>query len=307
MADSKFVNQGIQRENCLEEDKRWCLVFEDNNEGVTQYYDSEADYRTAAYMARIRRSSFGERFTDMEIELVTLLLHIDTHDFPELEVYRDQFIPEYFKLKQQVEKERGVEQPGHQAIEFDDWNRLMATHELKSDLQTLILEGRTSNLRNTQTNGASSKIHPHVRHLLIDFCEKHEIEILRSLMESRWPQLLKHTRGYEHLGKDLSHTFNAWRQFGDADQLEYIMHHIRYQRDNNITRFVDDLTFLITNVYLKLHEGHEDCDDECDYREKMGAKLRALYFYGCLDADVPGTFLRDILEYHIEDVVYWEG
>lgn len=255
---------------------------------------------------RIRSASFGERFTNQEMELITLLMHIDTEELPELGDYRRGFFSAYFHLKQRIEHEkRGQE---YREIEFDAWNRHIATFELKADLQKLILEGRRRRPGQPLTNGQEQRLHRHIRDLLINFCEGHQKAILSNLMTSRWRKVLRHVPGYEHPGEDLTINFKSWIRAPGQQEVEYIQHHLEYKNDHNMIRFLGDMTFLMVEVWLKLHEGHElHCGNECDYREQMGAKIRALYVYGCLaSANGDGganTPLKEILDRHIVEVI----
>ena len=284
---------------------QWSYVWEIGNGETIKYFDNEADYQEC--QRRIRRSSFGGRFSDKEVELISLLLHINTGDLPNLGEYREIFITEYFHMKRSLEKQQNEGKV--MKIEFDDWNRHMVAHELKIDLQRLVLEGRPGN-RDNHTLIHNFQLGMEVRNLLIAFCEEHERAILCALMESHWPKVLRHTPGYEHLGEDLTSNFKSWIQAPGKYEVDYIHKHIRLQSDNDIARFMQDLSFLLVEIYLKLHDGHElYCGEECDYREEMGSKLRALYVYGCLGSEEfhkdgeSNTQLKQLLEQHITEVV----
>lgn len=287
---------------------QWNYVWEsENGETIIKYFDSEADYQECH--DRIRSSSFGETFSDKEVELISLLLHINTGDLPNLGEYREVFITEYFHMKRRLEQQQ---QNGEKVakIEFDGWNRHMVAHELKIDLQRLVLEGRkrATEYHDNNTPSHNAQLNMEVRSLLIAFCEEHERAILCVLMESSWRTALRHVPGCEHPGEDLTSDFKSWIQAPGKCEVDYIHEHIRLQRDNDIARFMQDLSFLLVEIYLKLHEGHElYCGEECDYREEMGAKLRALFVYGCLGSEgphidgEPNIQLKQLLEQHITE------
>lgn len=294
---------------------QWSYVWQNENSENIKYFDNEADYQKC--QRRIRSSSFGERFSDQEVELISLLLHINTGDLPNLGEYREIFITEYFHMKRKLEQQQNGEKVTK--VEFDGWNRHMVAHELKIDLQRLVLEGRRRGpgyRGAAHAQGHNFQLNRDVRNLLIAFCEEHERAVLCVLMESSWRTVLRHAPGYydEHLGEDLTSNFKSWIQAPGKYEVDYIQNYIRLQRDNDIARFMQDLSFLLVEIYLKLHEGHElYCGEECDYREEMGAKLRALFVYGCLGGSQEfhkdgepnnnnnNTQLKQLLEQHITE------
>ncbi|KAF8467375.1 hypothetical protein BDZ91DRAFT_848584 [Kalaharituber pfeilii] len=278
----------------------WRYVWDPDIEDGVKQFQSEEEYNT--FMSMIRRSSFGEHFTSIEQELMTLLLYIDTNGFePHFHIYRESFIRDYHNLKQTMVHERG----GAPNFDFDGWARHMSTIELKVDIQTLVLHGRKANSCNGQ-DGVPD-LDPRLLNLLINFCQETAFCILQEVMLAQWNKDLGHASACEHLGKNFSWRFKAWRQPCMEEEIDYIKRYIRFDRDNNLVRFMDDLMFLLTEIYLKLHDGHANCNQGCVYRTKMGAKLRALFFYGCLGADpltsieVKQHTLREMVCSHIVD------
>ncbi|KAF8429264.1 hypothetical protein EV426DRAFT_673481 [Tirmania nivea] len=287
------------------EPTEWHHVWEDSTGRAIKYFATKAEYET--HLQRVRRASFGDRFHEREENLLSLLLHPDTSDFPELDDYRENFIRNYFHLKQRIEHERNGKM--YREAEFDGWSREVATLELKADLQQLVLEGRRP--QHGQVNGHGIRaLHPAVRDLIIELCEEHQGAVLDAIMKSRWNRVLRHVPHYiEHPGEDLETPFKAWIRASGPQEVAYVHQHLRMRKDNNITRFIGDLTFLLIQVWMKLHEGHElYCTSQCTYREEMGARIRALYVYGCLapanhNSGQPNISLQEILEQHVTDGV----
>lgn len=287
------------------ESTEWHYVWEDSRGSAIKYFATEAEYET--HLQRVRRASFRDEFNEQEENLLSLLLHPDTSDFPELGDCRESFIQNYFHLKQRIEHERKGKV--YREAEFDGWSREVATLELKADLQQLVREGRRP--QHGQTDGHDTRVlHPAVRDLIIELCEEHQGAVLGAVMKSRWHRALRHVPSYvEHTGKDLENPFKAWVRASGPQEVAYIRQHLRLRKDNSIIRFMSDLTFLLVQVWMKLHEGHElYCTNQCTYREEMGARIRALYIYGCLSPTNhndrwPSTSLQEILEQHLTDGV----
>jgi len=287
------------------EPTEWRHVWEDSTGSSIKYFASESEYES--HRQRVRRASFGDQFDEREENLLSFLLHPDTSDFPELGDYRESFIQIYFHLKQRIEHERKGEL--YSEAGFDGWSREVATLELKADLQQLVLEGRRP--QHGQVNGYRIRaLHPAVRDLIIELCEEHQGAVLGAVMKSRWNRILRHVPSYvEHAGEDLETPFKAWVTAGQPQEVAYVQQYLRLSKDNSIIRFIGDLTFLLVQVWMKLHEGHElFCTSQCTYRDEMGARLRALYVYGCLapashNDGQPNTPLQEILEQHLTDGV----
>ncbi|RPB24242.1 hypothetical protein L211DRAFT_837618 [Terfezia boudieri ATCC MYA-4762] len=300
------MSEGVVFYDSADEDQieptEWHYFWEDSTGSAIRYFASEAEYET--HLQRVRRASFGGEFDEREENLLSLLLHPDTSEFPELDDYRESFIQNYFHLKQRIEHERKGKV--YCEGEFDAWSREVATLELKADLQQVVLEGRP---QNRQDHGYGIQaLHPAVHNMIIELCEEHEGAVLGVVMKSRWDRVLRHVPPYvEHAGEDLDIPFEAYIRAREPQEVAYVQQHIRLRKDNSTIRFIDDLTFLLVQVWMRLHDGHElYCTSRCTYREEMGARLRALYVYGCLtpanpyDAQ-PNTSLQEILELHLTD------
>ncbi|KAI5811333.1 hypothetical protein DFH27DRAFT_605438 [Peziza echinospora] len=268
-------------------------------------------------------SSSDDGCTDQEKELVSLLLHIDTTDMPNLDEERDPYIERYYHLKE-----------GHadHSRPFDDDARTEATKKFKKDLNQLVLDGRPVLPESVRTGRFAISpidtgpkpppLDPEIRRLLIDFCELHEQAILAAIMSNSRTKtkriFLKHTP-VEYMWDDdqnsphkrncepLYVTFDSYRaSFEPAAAAEYIMDYIRFEFDDDLPRFINDLTFVVVIVYLRLHQGHlESCGPECEHREEMGARMRAMHYYGCLEGQVArqGFSLAENLYEHVQVVV----
>jgi len=295
--DSEDENQTVSTE--------WRHAWEDSTGSATRCFATEAEYKT--HLQRVRRASFGDGFDEREENLMSLLLHPDTSDFPELDDYREIFIRNYFHLKQCIEHKKKGEV--YREVEFDGWSREVATLELKADLKQLVLEGRRQ--QHEQANGHGTRaLHPAVRDMIIELCEVHQGAVLGAVMKSRWNEVLRHVPPYvEHPGEDLETPFKAWVRASGPQEVAYLQQHLRLRKDNSTIRFIGDLIFLLVQVWMKLHEGHElYCTSRCTYREEMGARIRALYVYGCLAPDShhdgrPNSSLQEILDQHLTDGV----